>query len=114
MDRLQRYISFDSLAIISLVAIYFLLERYLAQQGMFFITTPLHHFFQVLDIRWLEEDLFNSLLYLHSQPPLFNFMIGLGVISFGNNIGEVFGFIYQIIALAIILLLYINLSMLGI
>ena len=39
---------------------------------------------QYLDITLLKSNLFESILYLHSQPPLFNFLIGAFEILFGD------------------------------
>lgn len=46
-------------------------------QGGAFIATPLAFAMQYLDPALLKNDLARSLFYLHSQPPLFNLMIGL-------------------------------------
>ena len=45
--------------------------------GVRFDAAPLADYWQYLDPRLLEEDLLRSLFYLHSQPPLFNFFLGL-------------------------------------
>ena len=75
---------------------------------MFFVTTPLKHFWQILDPAWLKEDLFGSLLNLHAQPPVFNFLVGLGWMQSGKQIGEWFDRLYQFTALGVILLLYLT------
>jgi hypothetical protein len=46
-------------------------------QGGAFIATPLAFAMQYLDPALLKTDLLQSLFYLHSQPPLFNLMLGL-------------------------------------
>ena len=46
-------------------------------QGGAFIATPLAFAMQYLDPTLLKNDLSRSLFYLHSQPPLFNLMLGL-------------------------------------
>jgi hypothetical protein len=45
--------------------------------GTTFDDTPLPWFWQYLDVPLLENRLVESLLYLHSQPPLFNLMLGV-------------------------------------
>ena len=49
----------------------------LAAQGVRFNAEALEWYWQVLDPRLLRERLWESLLYLHSQPPLFNLILGL-------------------------------------
>jgi hypothetical protein len=44
--------------------------------GVRFDAGPVNTYFQYLDPRLLREDLARSLLYLHSQPPLFNLFLG--------------------------------------
>ena len=46
-------------------------------QGGAFVSTPLAFAMQYLDPALLKTDLLQSLFYLHSQPPLFNLMLGL-------------------------------------
>ena len=45
-------------------------------KGGTFLATPLFFAKQYLDPLLLENDLLKSLLYFHSQPPLFNFFLG--------------------------------------
>jgi len=40
---------------------------------------------QHISLNLLKDDLFGSLFYFHSQPPLWNFIIGLGAKLLGNN-----------------------------
>ena len=60
--------------IILLIAIVFRLAFVL--KGGSFISTPLSFAYQYLDPVLLKSDLLRSLLYLHSQPPLFNLFLG--------------------------------------
>jgi len=60
--------------IILLIAIVFRLLFVL--KGGSFISTPLSFAYQYLDPLLLKNDLLRSLLYLHSQPPLFNLFLG--------------------------------------
>jgi hypothetical protein len=46
-------------------------------KGGSFIATPLSFAYQYLDPLLLKNDLMRSLLYLHSQPPLFNLFLGI-------------------------------------
>lgn len=61
-----------------LVVVAFVLSRLAAAAaGVRFDVGPLSAGFQVLELSELRHDLFGSLAHLHSQPPLFNLLIGL-------------------------------------
>lgn len=45
--------------------------------GIRYDASPMYWFFQILDPVHLQTKLWQSLFYLHSQPPGFNFLIGL-------------------------------------
>ncbi|MBW3574398.1 MAG: hypothetical protein KY450_05950 [Actinobacteria bacterium] len=56
----------------------FVLSRLaVAASGVRFDAGPLASGFQVLELSELRDDLLGSLAHLHSQPPLFNLLIGL-------------------------------------
>jgi hypothetical protein len=80
---------------------------------MKFIDTTIENYYQILDPAWLKNDLFRSLFYLHSQPPLFNFLIGGVLILFDKNSGLIFDILYQIFAFGSVLLIYWNLRRFG-
>lgn len=59
------------------IVLVFILSRVIfTLKGGSFLATPLLFAKQYLDPLLLENDLLKSLLYLHSQPPLFNFFLG--------------------------------------
>lgn len=63
---------------ILVVAGAFLVSRLLAYAaGVRYDYSPAAYFIQYLDAAWLRADLVQSLVYLHSQPPLFNLILGL-------------------------------------
>lgn len=63
-----------------LVAVGFALSRVaIARAGVRFVDIPLNDAFQLLDRGSLREELFTSLAHLHTQPPLFNLFVGLGL-----------------------------------
>ena len=102
----------DLVAGASVVIIYLILHDILDQRGMFYVMTPLNYFWQILDPQWLQYDLLRSLIYLHSQPPLFNALVGIGLGLFNQNLDQAFHIFYQVLAVAILLLLYTNLRLL--
>lgn len=66
----------DRREIWSLFAV-FLASRLLALAGgVRFDLSPLPHYWQVLDPQLLATDLFRSVWFLHSQPPLWNLFLG--------------------------------------
>ena len=96
----------------SVVIIYLILHNILDQRGMFYVMTPLNYFWQILDPQWLQYDLLRSLIYLHSQPPLFNALVGIGLGLFNQNLDQAFHIFYQVLAVVILVLLYTNLRLL--
>ncbi|MEA3440130.1 MAG: hypothetical protein U9R58_07595 [Chloroflexota bacterium] len=96
----------------SVIIIYLIFHYILDQRGMFFVMTPLNHFWQILDPQWLQYDLPRSLVYLHSQPPIFNALVGIGLGLFNQNLDQAFHIFYQVLAVAILILLYTNLRLL--
>jgi hypothetical protein len=74
--------------------------------GIRFDASPLGWFFQYLDPHYLESRLFESLLYLHSQPPAFNFFLG-AVLSVAKDAAPmVFHSLYLLTGLFMTLILY--------
>lgn len=69
--------------------------------GVRFDTAPLYWFFQILDPVHLKTDLCQSLFYLHSQPPGFNFLVGIVVNGFPGY-GFAFRTLYLLCGLLIV------------
>ena len=61
----------------------FLIAAFLLSRALFFRlgirldTDNLYTMWQIVDPVWLRKDLAETLFYLHGQPPLFNFIVGL-------------------------------------
>ena len=66
----------------AIIGTVFLLSRaaYIAA-GVVFDDTPLLSYWQYLPVDVLQYDLVRGLVALHSQPPLFNLFLGIGVKS---------------------------------
>ncbi len=61
-----------------ILLIVFAASRFVVYElGVRFDASPMYWFFQILDPVHLQTKLWQSLFYLHSQPPGFNFLIGL-------------------------------------
>ena len=78
--------------VISRLAYHFLL-------GMRFNADTLTSFWQFIDPLLLKTELFKSLYYLHSQPPLFNCFLGVILKLFPDSFAAVFQWIYLLIGL---------------
>lgn len=70
----------------ALIAAVFLASRCLAYAaGVKFMYGTINDYVQVLDPLELKHHLLESIFYLHAQPPLFNFLIGLYMKLFGEG-----------------------------
>ncbi len=74
--------------------------------GVRFDAAPVSYLPQVLDPDLLRHDLFRSIWYLHSQPPLFNLMIGSVLRVAPGSSGGVFALIYLVASLVLVFGLY--------
>lgn len=62
------------------VVVGFVLSRVaIAAAGVRFGNGPFYDGYQILDRNALRDDLVNSIVHLHMQPPLFNLFVGLGL-----------------------------------
>jgi hypothetical protein len=59
-----------------------------------FDASPLNYYWQYVDPKLLREDLLRSIFYLHSQPPLFNFFLGIILKLFPSSYAAAFSLIY--------------------
>lgn len=73
--------------------------------GGSFIAKPINFALQYLDPQLLQYDLLKSLLYLHSQPPLFNLMLG-AVLKASSNPPLSFMVLFQTAGIVALLCLY--------
>ncbi|MCX8044511.1 MAG: phospholipid carrier-dependent glycosyltransferase [Desulfobacterota bacterium] len=90
-----------------------LLRAWFYHCGGTFIARPLQFALQYLDPKLLHEDLARSLLYLHSQPPLFNLLLGV-VLKCSPFPNLSYWLLFSTIGLLIPLLLYHCLRSIGI
>lgn len=95
-----------------LIAASILFRVYFYAQGGSFIARPLNFALQYLDPVLLRNDLLNSLLYLHSQPPLFNLMLGV-VLKISPEPALSYWMVFTTAGLLIPLLLYNTLLSVG-
>lgn len=74
--------------------------------GIRFNTTPLTWYFQYLDPADLKTNFFQSLFYLHSQPPGFNFFLGLALKLAPGFEVVAFSITYMLIGLIVTLIIF--------
>lgn len=97
-----------------LIFITFAVSRILLlSHGLAFQSSTIGAKWQFLDPEWLREDLFSSLFYLHSQPPLFNLYIGLVYKFFPEHSLYIFQSTFLCLGLTIYLSIYGTLRTLG-
>jgi hypothetical protein len=82
--------------------------------GVRFNANSIRCFPQIVDPELLRSQLLESLFYLHSQPPLFNLILGVGLKLFPTQFGAAMHAVYVTIGLALAATLYALLVRLGI
>jgi len=69
--------------------------------GVRFDARPVLHYYQFVDPELLKHRLFESLLYLHIQPPGWNLYTGAVLKFFPKSYPAVFHFVYLLLGLGI-------------
>ncbi len=82
--------------------------------GIRFDATTLETWWQFVDPELLRTRLLESLFYLHSQPPLYNLLLGLGLKLFPDHFGAAMHAVYLGLGLVLSLATYVLLVRLGI
>jgi MoxR-like ATPase len=95
------------------LALVFAVSRILIwRAGVRYDMTPLTTWWQVLDPAFLQHRLLESLFYLHAQPPLFNFVIGIAL-KLPFSAGALMHLLYLALGLGQVLGIYLLLAALG-
>jgi hypothetical protein len=81
--------------------------------GVHFDATPLASFWQIVDPTLLRTHLLQSIWYLHSQPPLYNLLLGIGLKLFGSHFDAAAHTCQIMIGITIAVSLYALLVVLG-
>lgn len=91
-----------------ILTIVFIVSRILAYgAGVRMVMRPLYQGIQVLDPILLQNHLLESLIHLHSQPPLFNLFLGIILKAFPDTYIGVFQIIFWGVGYAMIMGLYV-------
>jgi len=85
--------------VLALAAIYAVVRLIVLALGQRFDADNLTSWMQIADLALLREHLWRTLWYLHSQPPLFNLMIGLALRAGPEGFPWVIGTIYAAVTL---------------
>jgi hypothetical protein len=102
-----------SLPLLSVVIAFILSRLFYSSKGVCFDAGPLTWYWQYIDPVLLKENLLQSLYYLHTQPPLFNLFLGLGLKLF-SDYTTFFGLSYISLGLILALSLYLLMNRLGV
>jgi len=97
-----------------MVAIFTLAHLTYRGLGIRFDEAPLGHSYQFVDPDLLRHRLGESLLYLHSQPPLFNLFLGLVLKLFPGHEGSAFCASYLFMGILLYFALFAAMRRLGI
>ena len=95
----MRFVDFKSrnTPYISLLLGIFIVSRVLYDRiGITFFGSTYQHYWQFIHQSLLETDMWRSIFYLHSQPPLFNILTGVILHLFPGNIQDAFHVIYYL------------------
>jgi hypothetical protein len=95
-----------------IVALFILTRVVFFVKGGSFLATPISFAKQYLDPVLLENDLLTSLLYLHAQPPLFNFFLGM-ILKLSPEPAVSFDLLFKTVGILIPLIFYAILIALG-
>ena len=97
------------------IAVAFAVSRVAAYAaGVRFDVTPLDDFWQFVEPDLLRTRLLESLYYLHSQPPLFNLALGVGLKVFGSEFGLAAHVVYIVLGVTWTFALFVLLVKVGV
>jgi hypothetical protein len=85
--------------LLGLVALFIVSRALLASTTGKLSMDPLTFYWQYADPKLLREDLLRTIFYLHSQPPLYNLYLGLGLKLFPKNYSAAFAACQYLISL---------------
>jgi len=100
---------------IGLISLFFLISRLIFLLfGVRLNLTPLAFYMHYLDPELLKHNLWESIFYLQSQPPLFNLFLGIILKLFPKNIQLALSLFYLLFGLTLTISLFLLMSKLGI
>lgn len=81
--------------------------------GVRFDASPLAYYHQYLDPDLLRFDLVRSIVYLHTQPPLFNLFLGVILKVFPHHAALAFAISYKLLGVAMVVSLFLLMHAMG-
>ena len=90
----------------TLVGVFTASRLYYWAIGIRFDDSTIVNFMQILDSRWLQERLAETLFYTHSQPPLLNLLIGVVLKLSARHATALFALIFLALGLLLIISLH--------
>lgn len=89
----NRYLAHTALTVVLIHLFYY------GNYGIQFDHSTLFHYWQHLDVDLLRNRLVESVIYMHSQPPLFNLFLGMGLKLFPQHYAVFFQVVYLLLGL---------------
>lgn len=86
----KKYLRIDFLAPVVLGAIFILSRLLYGRAGIRFDAETITRTWHFIDIYLLKNDLWRSIFYLHTQPPLMNLLTGVGLQLFPTSYASIF------------------------
>jgi len=84
------------------------------QLGVHFDTSPLTVYLQTIDLFLLKNKLFESIFFLHCQPPLFNLFVGIILKAFPHSYPVIFHAVYLSMGATLMVSIFILMKKLGV
>jgi len=95
-----------SSALFRIITVFILSRVIFFLLGVRFDIKPLTQTVQLIDPQLLKDHLLESILYLHSQPPLFNLFVGVILKIFPQNYTIVFNILYCLMGIGLSITLF--------
>ena len=86
----------DVLSLLLLLAVFIVSRALYDQVGITFLGDTYRHYWQFIHQSLLRTDLWRSIFYLHSQPPLFNILTGIVLQIFPAHTQDMLHFVYYV------------------
>ncbi len=98
---MREEIGIEKRYIVLMLSIFVISRFILLKVGIGLSLDPLYSYWQYLDPKALENNLLQSIFYLHAQPPFFNLIIGIVLKLFPNSYETVFQNLFYLFSLTI-------------
>lgn len=97
----------DTPYIVFLLGVFIVSRMLYDQIGITFLGDTYQYYWQFIHQSLLETDLWRSIFYLHSQPPVLNVLTGIVLQIFPSHIQEAFHFLYYLAGALLAVSIYI-------